>query len=432
MKKGDSKPKNQLEKYKKNQKARYIYFEIPDDVFEKTFQDVSRSYQDEDEMLEEHNRLIQKYIINEISNGNNKMYEKVINYFSPIKIIIIKNKKYDISREKIDKSYEKAIKLLKYKYNEKESINMNILINMKYIIDNNYIDTQINKMGIQIYDISFLKEYIRKMNIDQIEFSKEIGISNNELNMLLNGEIKATIDIMETICIYFDVENIEELKRKMEKDMMNKKINVEEIKEKLKEKTKKSEPKGFKIKNEEKYYNLSFMKEYVDLYNIRKDNLAQIFSCGLKKVDEILNGNIWIKESIMSDVYIEYRVKDFSEFKEKILNYIKKYKLNDLKTKLKLFSEKYINLQITEESLVDLMPKELLILVLDLNNMEETDRKIVKLLFKIGFNEEYTYDDIAMILEVDRQRVIKLYKDNLKKVIDLLKESQNNIYILKQ
>ena len=430
MKKRNLEFNNQLERTKVKQKVKYKYFDIPKDIFDKTFDEATKKYDDEDEIKKEHDRLIQKYIINHIDEEY--MFNNIINNFSAIKIIIVKNKKYDLPAPIIDNVYKKAIKLLKYVYDKNESLQMNTLINMKYIINNNYIDTPINKMDIQIYDIVFLKKYIIDMKIDQNKFANEIGISNNELISLLKGEKKATIDEMESILIYFDVETIDELKEKGEKEIMKKKINIDEIKEQLKEEPKREKHIPYRMKNNEKYYNLSFMKEYVELYKIRKDYLSQLFSCGLKKVDEILNGTIWIKESLMSDVYIEYRVSGFVEFKAKILGCIRVYKLNDLKNRLRVFSDKYRNLKIKEESLIDLMPKDLLVDALELDKMPEIDRKITKLLFKIGFNDEYTYDDIAMILEVDRQRVIKLYKDNLKKVIDLLKESQNNIYILKQ
>ena len=417
---------NQLEVAKVNQISKYKYFDIPKEIFEETFDMAVKKELEENEIIQEHDKLIQKYIVNEINNGNVLMMGKVIDYFSPIKTIIIKNQRYNLPKDTINSIYIKAIKLLKYVYDDNISINMNILFNMKYIINNNYIDVSINKMDLQIYEVSFLKKYIRNMKIDPNKFAKELEISNKELSMLVNGEKKASIDLIETICLYFDVESYEELKEKIEKELNKNRLNVEKIREKLNNVPKKEKMRDFIVKKDEKCYNLSFLKEYTTLYNMRKDTLAELFSCGVSKVDDILDGKIWIKESLMSDLYMEFRVKGFTEFKAKILSNINKYKLNTLKTKLKKFYDKYRTLNIKEESMIELMPKELLAETLNLDTMDKTDMNITKLLFKIGFSEDYTYDDISEILGVDKDYIITVHRNDLIKINTLLKESQES------
>lgn len=436
MKVKDLEFNNQLEMYKIIQISKYKDFCIDKDIFEKTFDEAIKKSKEESEFVVEHDKIIQKYIVNEINNNNVKMMDKVINYFSPIKTIIVKNQRYNLPKDDINKIYYKAIKLLKYLYNDNVSINMNILNNMKYIINNNYIETPINKMDIRIYDITFLREYVKYMKIDLNKLADELDINPKELSLLLNGVRNASLDLMDTLCIYFDVDSYEELLKKIKNELNNiKNIDYDKIRKKLLSDgvTINKDKKDFILRREEKYYNLSFMKEYVSLYNINRTKLCELFYCGVNKIDDVLDGKIWMKETLMTDLYVEFKVKNFLEFKAKILSMIKFSKSNAIKNKLSIFYKKYNNLKIKNQSLIDMIDKELLSQILDIDNMDNIDRNITKLLFKIGFSDDYTYDDISKILDVSKQQITRVHKEDLQKINLLLNDFENpNTQILKK
>ena len=422
---------NKLEMYKQNQVIIYTSFDIPKNLIERTFEEVVEKSDDETLIVEEHDKLMRKYIIDEINNGNIQIKNRVINNLYKVKIIIVKNPRYGYSKDIIDMIYLKAIDLLKYKYNNNNTINMNILNNMKYIIDNNYINTPINKMNIKIYDISFMKEYIEIIKFQKDKLLNELNIDIDEFDRLINGEEKANIDFFETLCIYFDVNTYEELKEKISNEIkLYKNVNIDLVKEKLKDEPKKEKTKDFIIKNNIKCYNLSFMYEYVNLYNIKKQQLSELFSCGINKVDDVLSGKIWIKENLMSDLYIEYRVRNFPEFKAKILRMIKIKNLNNLKYNLKIIYDEYNKKQIKNSAFIDNIDKHMLCEILDIDSKSTLDKNIIKLIFKIGFKNDFSYYDISRILDIDINYIEKIHKESLDIINNTIEESKN-IKILK-
>ena len=164
---------------------------------------------------------------------------------------------------------------------------------------------------------------------------------------------------------------------------------------------------------EEKRYDLSFMKEYQELYEISDLELARIFKCGTKKVPDVLSGKILIKESLMEEILYELSFSSYEKFKENIQN-----KINRKKQVLKLQEEKKNIIKIKKEKEVNNVESNI-ISILDLKNMTNTDMLINLLLFGNVVNKDIK--QISEFLNMDTEYID--YVGN--KTLNLIRKNNN-------
>lgn len=329
--------------------SKYSSLNIPKNVLLECFNSVKK-IQDESEIIFRFDKKIGLYIVSQIKKDDLDITINIIDKYSYIKKLIIKNPKYALSSDKINKIYEDAIDLLKVKYNGNELLSTNIVNNMKYIILNNNIQIEYVE---ETYDISFIKEYIKLYEIEKNIYASILGYDIQTFNKILDGELKINKEDLLIICSTFDVTNYDELKEiidkkiifhKYKEELMKKqselkkhvKIKNIEIKE---EKEKKEIPKQeFKLKTTDKngniLYNLSFLKEYAYLYNLSDKYLSSKLHCGIGKVNDILNGKLLIKEKIIDDIAYEFDSNNIDDFYNKINE-----KINEKKENIKVLKK---------------------------------------------------------------------------------------------
>ena len=328
---------------KHQQFSKYSSYDIPMEILEKNFE-LTKNIQDESEIIFKFGKLMGEYMVNQIKDDNIELQIKIIDNYSYIKKLIIKNPKYNLIQEDINNIYEDAVELLRLKYDKNELLSTNIVNNMKYIILGKDKTLKIEKLE---YDMSFLKEYIDLYEIDKGAYALVLGISVEEFDLILDGIQKVSNEDMYLICNLFETTSYDELKR-----IVNDKINFHIYKEQLlrmkEEKTKEIIPEEKEeikeiIKDEKGYtrYNLYFLKEYAKLYNLNVKYMSEKLHCGTKLVDDILNGTYYVKDTIIDDIAYEFGAKDYEALKEKILKQIetKKYNLNNNPKKLDLLNK---------------------------------------------------------------------------------------------
>ena len=339
---------------KQQQFSKYSSLDIPKNILKENFEKV-KNIQDESEIIFKFGKLMGEYMVNQIKDDNIELQIKIIDNYSYIKKLIIKNPKYNLLQDDINNIYEDAVELLRLKYDKNELLSTNIVNNMKYIILGKDKNLKIEKLE---YDMSFLKKYIDLYEIDKGAYALVLGISVEEFDLILDGIQKVSNEDMYLICNLFETTSYDELKR-----IVNDKINFHIYKEQLlrmkEEKTKEIIPEEKEeikeiipeekeeikeiIKDEKGYtrYNLYFLKEYAKLYNLNAKYMSEKLHCGPKLVDDILTGTYYVKDTIIDDIAYEFGAKDYEALKEKILKQIetKKYNLNNNPKKLDLLNK---------------------------------------------------------------------------------------------
>ena len=334
---------------KQQQFSKYSSLDIPKNILKENFEKV-KNIQDESEIIFHFDRRIGKYIVNEIKNDNIDLTIMIIDKYNYLKKLIVKNPKYNLQPNEINKIYEDAIELLKNRYNDKELLSSNIVDNMKYIILSN---NKHNLCEEKMYDISFFKEYIELYGIESRAYANILSYSMKSFNQILLGTKKIEKDDLDILCGLFNVSSYDELKNIIEEKIQFYKYK-EELLKKRNELKKHIKPKE-EIKEESKEsneiiisnkiidkdgitrYNLSFIKEYADLYNLSIKQLSTKLHCGVGKVDDILNGKLLIKETIIDEIAYEFNANNFDDLYNKIINAIntKKYNINNKLKELK-------------------------------------------------------------------------------------------------
>lgn len=180
----------------------------------------------------------------------------------------------------------------------------------------------------------------------------------------------------------------------------------------------------------EKKYDLSFMKEYAELYNLSDLELSNMFKIdgrvviGYNAIKKYLSGEKQISESIMEEILYELNYKDFESFKAGILkkialkNNIKKdEKVEIVKPEPKKEIEKKVvfNDNIATNNILE---------AVDFNKMKNLDRIIVSLLcdetLSIGNKE------IAEFLNVSEEYVRNIYKEILHHISTLIDKEEES------
>jgi hypothetical protein len=175
---------------------------------------------------------------------------------------------------------------------------------------------------------------------------------------------------------------------------------------------------------EEKRYDLSFMREYADLYEMTDAQLSKMFNCGTNAVKKLLSGEIKIKEPVMEEILYEIGYKNFDDFKQTILN-----KIELKKTNIKLVEQQKIEMdRIQKEktkidssniNLFSYKEEDTIYNSFDFNSMSNKDRIIVSML--CDENLSISIKEISKILDVSEEYIKGIYKvilNNINKDID--------------
>lgn len=160
---------------------------------------------------------------------------------------------------------------------------------------------------------------------------------------------------------------------------------------------------------EEKRYDFSFMKEYQKLYEVSDLELAHIFKCGTKKVQDVLSGKIKIKESILEDILYDIGFSSYEAYKENI-----EKKITRKKEVLKLQEEKKQLKKVNITKTVKEEEPTNYIHMLDLNNMTNKDILVNVLLFGNVVKKEP--NEIASFLNIGEDYVLYIYNQTTKLV----------------
>ena len=163
---------------------------------------------------------------------------------------------------------------------------------------------------------------------------------------------------------------------------------------------------------EEKRYSFSFMKEYQELYEITEIDLANIFHCGTKKVQKVLDGEILLKESLVEEILYEQGYNSYEKYKENIENKIKRKQevLRLQKEKKNIQKLTHIKPPTKEEKIVKKseVEKPNYISMFDLNKMSNKDILITVLLFGNVVNKNTS--EIAHFLNIGEDYVLYVNK----------------------
>ena len=295
-----------LQELKQIQFQKFSKFNIPNEILETIFEEARKNTEVEDEIKNNFSKKTEEYLLNELKKGNVDIEIKIIENYRPIKTITAQ-KFQNISTKDINKIYEQAIDYLKYRYNDKDSIGINIVNNIKYIITNNMLGKSLKEENIELFDMTFLYEY-SKYNKSQTEDLIEVLNDNKErFEDLITGKKNATKDEIDTLCIMFSVDTYDELKQVV-KDRLNKQKAVVLAK------------KAKKISETEAKYKLDFMKEYLLKNNVSTEEFAELLDVNIASIDKILSGSYKLSENKISILYMMYNVKNYDELKNKILN----------------------------------------------------------------------------------------------------------------
>ena len=449
---------------KENQFKKYAYYDIDQNILEDLFSKLS-NLDDENEIMLNFNKEVENYIIEEIKKDNIDMQIKVIDYHSRLKKMILINPKYNLEKEIIDKTYEDAIELLKTKYDNSKTIYTNILNNMRYILFNKgTVDSTILEQG--IYDVSFLKEYVKAYNIDLSIFADILDCSIEELDDYFSSKKLVTKRNLELILDCFNVDSYDKLKEKVNNSINKIRIEKKESKEdnktinkpiknnhqnkeklqnksinKSKQTTNKEKivnkpiNKNVQPKNKEKSikdikkYDLSFIKEYAKLYNLNSQQLSNKFHCGVGRVNDILEGKLLISESIIDEIAYEFGAQNYNDLKDKITKKIEIKKANMIKKEYKVVEEKQ-EIKETNEISINKINKDKLFSMLDVKNLSHRKYLVTVLLFS-GVVDK-SIDEIAEFLQMSKEYIKKVYIEDLLIIENELKKENIKLIYTKK
>ena len=284
---------------------KYLAFGIPDEKLE-TFYNYAVSYSKEyDQMKKIFNKKVEKYIIDEIKNDNVDMQIKVIERYKSI-ITIAKQKYNLLSIKDINIIYEQAIEYLKYMYNQDETLSINIVNNLKYIISNNIINKTIDDKNVKLFDISFMEQYIKYFDETTAKYCDLFECSPEYFNKLIKGEERATKDNIDSLCIDFNVNNYDELVENIKNKIKDKKLEI--MVSKVKKTNKKEE-------KQKKTYDLRFMNLYLIKNNVSKETFSKFINVDIASVDKILDGTYKVSEDKLKKLFELFNVKNYDELK---------------------------------------------------------------------------------------------------------------------
>ena len=277
-------------------RTKYEAYNIDDSIYEDALKKVSEEFTDFADIKFEAEKIISKYIIDEIKKENIDYQIILIDKYQFLKKQLSVKPKYKTVVANINSAYEQAIENLTKNYDSDKLISVNILDNMKSILDkkinglDNSIEdetTQINSD--EIYDLSFIKPYIGKNGYVLADFANDIKTSYLKVNDYLYGKKKATEEQLEKLYRRFNVTEYDSLKEKIEMLLNAKTVTTEII--------------GVKK-------NISYLKEYVKYYPEEKEKLKKKLKCGDEYLDNLLKGTSFVDKNQFNVLLKNFNAKN--------------------------------------------------------------------------------------------------------------------------
>lgn len=297
-----------------------------------------------------------------------------------------------------------------------------------------------------IYNMSFLKEYILKFNMQLSDISIHLDINKTLFSKYINGKRLVTNDTLQKFLDLFDSKSYDDLKNKI-------KYSIENNKQIILNEKKHTQPKE---------YDISFLKEYLTLFKIRKSVFSKQTNISIYKLNNYLNGSI--EEDELKKILIHFDVKNYSELKNKIEKSIKNIKTKNEPRKYDIsFLKPYLNYKnITQKEMaqkLDVDPSNFnsylnsRILAnrifinkvidyfgedtyqslkdntsIEINKKEDNivDYAIISLIFDKESNILNRIDKLSKILEVEKEELIIKYKFYLNIYKECLEKNRNN------
>ena len=124
--------------------------------------------------------------------------------------------------------------------------------------------------------MSFLKEYILKFNMQLSDISIHLDINKTLFSKYINGKRLVTNDTLQKFLDLFDSKSYDDLKNKI-------KYSIENNKQIILNEKKHTQPKE---------YDISFLKEYLTLFKIRKSVFSKQTNISIYKLNNYLNDSI--------------------------------------------------------------------------------------------------------------------------------------------
>ena len=144
---------------------------------------------------------------------------------------------------------------------------------------------------------------------------------------------------------------------------------------------------------------------------------------------KIKAAQVLIKEEFLWETYTHFGVNNYEELKEKIeeKERIKKENLEKFKIKQESIKKEVKNIN-EKKVLISELDRSYLLQILELDKMKKHERTITLLLFSSIVDR--SIEEIANFLELDKKYVSDVYKKDLLKIENKLKETDNNVKLI--
>lgn len=249
------------------------------------------------------------------------------------------------------------------------------------------------------YDISFFHEYIKKKHMSTKTLCNILNLSLTSVNRFLSKERLLREEKLELLLKYFKVSNYDELKNK------------------ILEESKKDKMHG---------YDISFFNKYIEAKNMTKTKLCDILHLSFPIIDRILKSKRLLKEEELQLLLEYFKVSNYDELKNKILEESKNEKIKETPKNRKIkkyditFMNKYIeNKNMTKTKLAKILNLSCATVIKVLKGERLLKEEELELLLKHFNKESY--------LEL-KEFFIKMTDEELKKSKVKSKRETNKIY----
>ena len=188
---------------------------------------------------------------------------------------------------------------------------------------------------------------------------------------------------------------------------------------------------------EERRYDLSFMKEYAELYNLTDMDISNMLKIdgrvviGYNAIGKYLSGEKKIRESVMEEILYELGYKTYEDFKNDILSKIKNKKLNTEINKnnnekmqqiLQEKKEKKQMKDLNKSFISELEEDNSVYNTFDFNKMNNKNRIIISILCDENLSK--SIKEVATFLNISPEYVKNIYNEMLKNINNSIEQEK--------
>ena len=188
---------------------------------------------------------------------------------------------------------------------------------------------------------------------------------------------------------------------------------------------------------EERRYDLSFMKEYAELYNLTDMDISNMLKIdgrvviGYNAIGKYLSGEKKIRESVMEEILYELGYKTYEDFKNDILSKIKNKKLNTEINKnnnekmqqiLQEKKEKKQMKDLNKSFISELEEDNSVYNTFDFNKMNNKNIIIISILCDENLSK--SIKEVATFLNISPEYVKNIYNEMLKNINNSIEQEK--------